>query len=92
MNLIAVFAVLALVPQPREIRETGGLCPSNAPVAFARDAALPAEGYRISVKSDGVTVASADDAGEFYARETLKQLVGPKGSMPCCEISDSPSW
>ena len=92
MNFIVVIAALALVPRPQEVRETGGKCPAGAPVAAVRDATLPAEGYRLSVKPGGVSIASADDAGEFYARETLKQLADAKGAMPCCEISDAPRY
>ncbi|MBQ2631950.1 MAG: family 20 glycosylhydrolase [Kiritimatiellae bacterium] len=94
MHLAAVIAALALVPQPAEVAETGGTCPSNASVAVSRDARLPSEGYRLVVRADSVSIAAADDAGEFYARETMRQLRDEKGAMPCCEIVDSPrySW
>ena len=92
MNFAVVLATLALVPRPQEVRETGGTCPAGAPVSVVRDSGLPAEGYRLSVAPGGVSIASADDAGEFYARETLKQLAGPGGAYPCCEISDAPRY
>lgn len=89
------FATIALVPQPTSLRETGGWCENSAPVVYKTDAALPPEGYRLSVTESGITVTSADEAGRFYAKETLKQLVdGDAKRYPCVEIEDAPrySW
>jgi len=94
MNVSIVFAVLALVPQPRQVRETGGIL-TVATVCETRDKALPAEGYRLTVSSNGVAIAAADDAGAFYARQTLRQLettVGGVTVRPCVEIEDSPAY
>jgi hexosaminidase len=38
---------------------------------------LPPEGYRLTITDEAVTVQTADDAGAFYAEQTLKQLRGP---------------
>ena len=96
---------LPLVPRPRSIVRTGGV---YAPairsvdaltVERSHDAAIPREGYRLSVTSNGVKCVSSDAAGEFYARETLKQLAVVAGrgrnravSFPCCEIDDAPRY
>ena len=38
---------------------------------------LPPEGYRLTITADTVTVQAADEAGAFYAEQTLRQLRGP---------------
>ena len=101
----AVQQPLPLVPRPRSVVSTEGVYApgvqsvENLSVARLSDPSIPPEGYRLSVTSNGVKVASSDDAGAFYARETLKQLaiVSGKGrdrtvSFPCCEIEDSPQY
>mgnify|MGYP003324750326 CR=1 FL=1 len=78
MNLSVVLAALALVPQPNRVVEKGGVTAEVA-VREVTDKALRAEGYRLTVAADGVTIASADAAGAFYARQTLKQGVHVDG-------------
>jgi len=66
-----------LVPAPQRLVRKEGMFRSataNPPIAESRDASLPPEGYRLSVTPDGISVKSADDAGAFYARQTLFQL------------------
>ena len=92
MSMLAtILAAVALVPVPREQVWCEGTCTfAEKDIRFVRDAALPAEGYRLDIAPDGVTVASADDAGAFYAMKTLKQL-GTR-EVPCCSIKDSPAF
>ena len=93
MTLLPLLAALTLIPAPRSVVETGGTCPLTnltANVRFEKDATLPPEGYRLTVGRDGATVASADDAGAFYALKTLKQLGG--GNVPCVRIEDAPAF
>ena len=92
----------AIVPYPRKVAMLGGAFPLKsksvdaAKIRRVRDAAVPAEGYRLRVAPDGISVASSDDAGAFYAVETLKQLAEADKwgflSVPCCEIEDSPAY
>ncbi len=51
--------------------------PARASIAFTHDPAIPVEGYRLAVATDHIEVAASDDAGAFYAAQTLRQLVGP---------------
>jgi len=88
-----------LVPQPRAVRETGGVFAPTASVEkivrFERDSAVPAEGYRLSVTASGVRIVSADEAGAFYALKTLEQLAVKAGKSlvyPCVEIKDAPAY
>ena len=96
---------LPLVPRPRSVVRTEGVyAPGVSSVdglAVERlsDPSIPSEGYRLSVTSNGVRVASSGEAGEFYARETLKQLAVVSGTgrsrsvcVPCCEIEDAPKY
>ncbi|MBP2340486.1 hexosaminidase [Saccharothrix coeruleofusca] len=63
----------------------------------------PAEGYRLSISDSGVVVEAADEAGEFYARQTLRQLSGPDAFraapihdgpvlLPVCRVEDHPRF
>ena len=90
---------IALVPAPREQAWREVACAFvEKDIRYVRDAALPPEGYRLDISPDGVTVASADDAGAFYARKTLKQLAGsgasgtPSPSIPCGTVTDWPAF
>ena len=98
-GLVGLAAESVLVPAPKQIKMTGGEYAVRAAdadsieVREAADASLPPEGYRLIVAPEGVSVASADAAGAFYARQTLKQMVdGCGGAIPCVEIVDSPAY
>lgn len=62
----------------------------GVPVAFARDARLQPQGYRLRADDRGISIASADDAGRFYALLTLAQSAHD-GVVPCMEIRDAPA-
>ena len=81
----------SLLPSPRSVTWTGGTCPSNAAVSVTRDAALPAEGYRLSITKDGVELVHADAAGLRHARATLAQLE-VQGPLPCAVLEDYPAF
>lgn len=71
---------------------------------LVEDAGLPAEAYRLSVTTDGITITAADERGVNWAAQTLRQLlpvqyfgpapaVGSGGSsVPCVEIEDAPRF
>jgi len=88
-----------LLPRPAQATPTGGvLSDPPAPVA-ARDASLPPEGFRLTI-DDGVRIAAADAAGEFYAHQALRQLRGPSafravgggGPLPRGVVEDWPRF
>ena len=99
----------ALIPIPRELKLTGGtvaFAATNSPKVEVV-ASIPPEGYELSITKDGVTIRHSDDAGLFYAKQTLAQLradatervppgKGPAPSgpiaLPCLEIKDSPAF
>ncbi len=49
-------------------------------------------GYRLVVTPDAVAIVGASSAGCFYALQTLDQLRGGTGEVPCCEITDWPDF
>ena len=91
MTMTLALAAITLVPAPQKMTATDGAFTTNLTVTYARDAQIPAEGYRLAVAADGVSVRSSDDAGRFYAEMTLKQLE-EEGRCPLVEIEDAPSY
>ncbi len=54
---------------------------------------LPAEGYKLEVKAEGVRIAAPDAAGLFNGLQTLRQLVSPESKrIPFCTITDYPAF
>ena len=90
-TITLALAAITLVPAPRKMSVTDGAFTTNLTVSYVQDAKIPAEGYRLKVTADGVRVWSSDDAGRFYAGETLKQLT-EKGRAPLVEIEDAPRF
>ena len=89
--LILMFSAFTLIPQPRELTVSGGETATSAKITCVTDKTIPPEGYRLSVKAEGVTISSSSAAGEFYARQTLLQLADGK-KYPCVEIADAPAY
>lgn len=93
MICTCLLATLSLVPYPVKAAEKTGMVPQDTAVRYETDAKIPAEGYRLTVAADGITVTSSDEAGRFYAGQTLAQLLDPaKKSYPCVEIEDAPAF
>ncbi|MBR2730494.1 MAG: beta-N-acetylhexosaminidase [Clostridia bacterium] len=82
-----------LLPCPRKLRRISGASRLDeaTPVATQRSAALPPEGYALTLENDRVQITAADDAGEFYARQTLRQMIETcGGACDNLEIEDAP--
>ena len=52
------------------------------------------ESYTLEVTTKGIVIRAFDEAGEFYARQTLRQMTcdGSVKEIRCCTISDSPRF
>jgi hypothetical protein len=51
------------------------------------------EGYRLSIRSDGIEILARTDAGAFYAIQTLRDLLAIHGrNLPQCRIDDWPDF
>lgn len=81
---------LTLVPQVGKLVATGGYT-ARTNVTWVTDASIRPEGYRLVVSAAGVTVTSSDEAGRFYALQTLRQL-SAGSRLPCVEIEDAPAY
>ncbi|MFW6132602.1 MAG: beta-N-acetylhexosaminidase [Planctomycetota bacterium] len=87
-----------LLPQPRRIDRSAGLAPvaTGEPPTVVDPSAVPhAQGYRLTVGADGATITAHDEAGAFYARRTLAQLVAQadaEGTIPAVVIDDWPDF
>ncbi|MGI8905407.1 MAG: family 20 glycosylhydrolase [Candidatus Sumerlaeaceae bacterium] len=61
---------------------------ANTPEAVSR---WRAEGYRLSVRADGISVAARNPPGVFYGIQTLSHILVDRGtSVPVCEVVDWP--
>ena len=66
----------------------------NAAVVETLDRSIAPQGYRLRVRSNGVTIASSDPDGAFYAVTTLAQLARRQGAfwiLPCVDVADAPA-
>ena len=92
---------LCLVPTPRKLKLALAASPRDSAPADAATkvqvtpGALRPQGYRLTLSSQGeVTIAAADEAGAFYARQTLAQLRRQLGddAWVVGEIEDWPDF
>lgn len=87
-----------LLPQPSHIELLGGTCPHavlSAEPVFLQTPTLPHEAYRLELRPSGVQIAYGDEAGHFYALQTLAQLRAqstPAAPLPCLAIDDAPAF
>ena len=98
--------VIDLVPRPRRLvhaagslaLDAGGALPANAGPEVRVDAGasgIHPEGYRLTVSPERVVIEARDEAGAFYARATLAQLVrlhAGAGKIPALTIEDAPDF
>ena len=98
--------MIAIVPRPVSVIEKPGsfaFAASSVVKTRIDPAALPPEGYRLSVTKDGVGIVAGGQAGAFHARTTLRQLVPAEAltaagagaktwTVPCVEIADEPRF
>jgi hexosaminidase len=66
-----------LIPAPRRIERTGGAGPWTGDVRTRTDPSLPPEAYRLALGPDGADITGGTGTGVFWARQTLRQLLGP---------------
>ena len=65
---------------------------SKSVVKFTLNPAIGhAEGYRLTINGKGIHIEGADQAGAFYAVQTIRQLKTDDG-FPYCSITDWPAF
>lgn len=90
-------AVINVIPQPASVEVHEGSfrhlkCKNRIHCTVDPFCGIAPEGYRLTVTRRGVKIEASDEAGAFYARQTLKQLVQPDGSVPCVTVNDAPRF
>jgi hexosaminidase len=57
------------------------------------DKSIAAEGYDLTVAPGNVSILASDNAGFFYALQSLAQLIqNGNDTIPCCHVSDAPRF
>ena len=80
--------VQPLLPQPKQIHYAEGTCDqSQAELIIRTDANMVREGYRLVITPTTITIEASDEAGVFYAQQTLQQW---GNTLPCGTIVDYP--
>ena len=97
--LISILACVAIniIPKPASLQVGEGVFnpfKTKGQIEFTVNPAsgIAPEGYTLSVTAKGVKAVASDEAGLFYARQTLSQLTQPDGTIPCVEIQDAPRF
>lgn len=83
-----------IIPEPAKVNTSAGVCSSPKILKQAADKSLGPEGYKITIKPQGVEIQAGDRAGLFYAKNTLEQLQAQykDGGIPCGVIEDKPRF
>ena len=80
--------VQPLLPQPKQVIYTDGVCEvAKAEFITRTDATMVAEGYRMVITPSTITIEAGDEAGVFYAKQTVKQW---GEVVPCGSVTDYP--
>jgi hexosaminidase len=65
-------------------------------VVVSQDPAIPAEGYRLSISAQNISLSASTAAGIFYGMETMRQLLQARGkpalALPAVQIDDAPAF
>ncbi len=81
-------AVQPLLPQPKQAIYTEEVCEvAKAEMVVRTDANMVAEGYRMEITPSTITIEASNEAGVFYAKQTLKQW---GEVIPCGTVTDYP--
>lgn len=85
----------SIIPLPEKMEYTGGssVINDNSDIVKLIDKTIKSEGYRLQIKDDKVYISYSDEAGLFYALQTLTQVKETCGVV--CNnllIEDSPAF
>src|SRR5208282_5989544 len=86
---------LILLPEPRRftaLQGSVGTSVAQNPIVSIRHG-LSVQGYRLRITVNGVHIEAADEAGAFYGKMTLRQILRQSDrEVACCEIEDWPDF
>ena len=80
--------VQPLLPQPKQMTYADGVCEvAKAEIISRTDANMVKEGYTLIITPDTIRIEASDEAGIFYAKQTLLQW---GDTIPCGIVTDYP--
>ena len=80
--------VQPLLPQPKQMTYADGVCEvAKAEIISRTDANMVKEGYTMIISPNTIRIEASDEAGVFYAMQTLKQW---GDTIPCGRVTDYP--
>lgn len=89
-------ALKSLAPRRAETLRHAMQAPAGGAIAFQHEPDLikvvGAEGYEMTIGTDGVLVRAPEPAGAFYAAKTLEQLLWHQRELPAMHIVDRPRF
>ena len=86
-----------VIPVPEQVIPGEGVYrfEESPQITFRYSKKMAPESYRLEVRKDGVWITSADDAGAFYAQQTLAQMISEDNGVKevqCCVVNDCPRF
>ena len=86
-----------VIPVPEQVIPGEGVYrfEESPQITFRHSKKMAPESYRLEVRKDGVRITSADDAGAFYAQQTLAQMISEDNGVKeiqCCIVNDCPRF
>ena len=96
LTLLAT-ALINIIPEPVSVQVQDGCfnmkgCKNRIQCTVDPASGIAPEGYTLTVTRRGIKICASDEAGVFYAKQTLGQLVRPDGKVPCVKIVDYPRF
>jgi len=82
-----------IIPRPASVEYLGGSTKSSVEPSTTIDESLGAESYQLTITSGSINIVAGDEAGAFYALQSLQQLKDHYGKrIPSQIINDSPRF
>ncbi len=96
LTLLAT-AIINIIPEPVSVQVQDGCfnmkgCKNRIHCTVQSDSGIAPEGYTLTVGKRRIDIVASDEAGIFYAKQTLSQLIQPDGTVPCVKIVDYPRF
>ena len=90
---VSAFAGVNVIPYPQSVEMTETVFNKKYldRVKFVKSEDLPAEAYELQIRKNKIVIIASDEAGKFYALQTLKQLA-EADVMYCGVIKDEPRY
>ncbi|MGA2070237.1 MAG: family 20 glycosylhydrolase [Sedimentisphaerales bacterium] len=88
------FAKLVVPVKKVSLRDGYFHWPKRAVLRTYRDKDIAdCEAYRLIISREGIEIRASTDAGEYYAAQTLRELIAIYGEvLPFCKIDDEPDF